>query len=334
MARDSQRPEISESSLEAAVTSADLLKQAWESMGRTSTGDRIEDEATGSSGRTAAANQVSSLTSMVDARAASAEEIAQLLRDETARRETTQSGPTPPPLERPSQPPPPRPRRAEPIFAPPRPTETAPQPSRPQQPRRAETEQSSRRRRRGLGWIVFAVIWLVSSVVGTFLENNESNDPPAVTIEVPDVSIDTSDLTSTTLSVSGSATTVSIRDLEPGACIASLPIGDVINDVATVPCDELHQYELYANAVLSGDEYPGDDVFDEAFEACDVYFENYIGEPYASSEWFVDVITPTRDGWELAKDRSVNCLVYLWDEDAAEVAYVSGSARGSGDPSS
>jgi hypothetical protein len=328
MARKGEGPEISMSNLDKTVSSEELLKQAWESMGRLETGERSGDSSTSRSAEmTSAANASSTSTSE---QRASAEEIARILAEETKRRREDERRSQPaPPSRRPT--PEPRQRRIEPLRAPER---QAPPPLPHPVPTQQPPDPTSgggrpQRGRRGFAWLVFGLIWLIGAVIGFFSDDTSTSTP-----DVPDVSIDLSDLTSTTLDPSidtANVTLLSIRDLEPGTCVATLPFGDVIEDVATVPCSEPHQYELFANAQLAGGEYPGDEVFGQAFDACGTRFFDYVGETYATSEWYVDVIAPTEEGWNKAGDREVNCLLYRWDEAAEDVSFVTGSAQGSGD---
>jgi hypothetical protein len=122
MARKGESPDISMSNLEKTVSSEDLLKQAWESMGRLETGERSGDSSTSRSAEmTSAANASSTSTSE---QRASAEEIARILAEETKRRHENERRPQPAPLSR-RPTPEPRQRRIEPLRAPER---EAPQP--------------------------------------------------------------------------------------------------------------------------------------------------------------------------------------------------------------
>ena len=332
MARKGETPDFDTSSLHKPVSSEDLLKQAWESMGRLDTGERTGDASTSRSAEMSAAANVSSTASSEQRE--SAEEIAQMLAQEAENRRATERRPQPAPPRRQSTSKR-RERRTQPLQAPPR---QAPQPQpqpapSQQQPRPTTTGGQQRQGRGGIAWLVFGLIWVVGAVIGFFTDDS-STTTPDISIDIPDVTVDFSDLTSTTLDPSidvDNVTFLSIRDLDPGTCVATLPFGDVIEDVATVPCSEPHQYELFSNTELFGSDYPGEDIFTQAFDACGTQFFDYVGETYATSDWYVDVITPTEEGWNKAADREVNCLLYLWDDDAEDVSYVTGSARGSGD---
>lgn len=322
MARDrGQKPDISGGS----VSSEDLLKDAWRSMGRSETGDRIEGDESPSAVLAGAATKGQTL------RTQTAEEIAQMLLDESKRREERprDAGPqprrqTPPPQQAPTE----RPRRAAqtppppPLRPPPSPTQRQQPPTQRQQP------QPQQRNRRGLVWVAFALFWLISSVVGIFF-SDDGVDVPDIEITITTSTVDFSDLTSTTLSSTPEATAVNIRDVRVGQCIESLPIGSIVNDVAVVPCELPHQYELFANTVVDSADFPGDEVFELATEACIPLFATYVGEDYFDSLYYIDPIAPTEEGWRLG-DRAVNCLLYSWPDGAEDVEYVTGSAEGTG----
>ena len=327
MARDRETPDISKSSLEKAVSSDDLLKQAWESMGRTETGDRLGDDSTSRSAEMTSAANLSSISTTEER--ASAEEIARLLRAEAEGRRADVSASrqsqrepvrTPPPPQRRDSPARRRPRRTEPLPPPtstPGPTVPVPDAGR------------SRQTRRGIIWAVVGAIWAIGAVIGSFADS-ASTDEPGVTVEVTAAP---AEITTTLPPDIDPATVVQlgIRDLQPGTCIATFPSENIVDSVATVPCAQPHQYELFANAELTGDgDYPGNEIFDMAFESCAGRFFDYVGEAYATSDWYVDVITPTEEGWNRGNDRTVNCVLYLWDETAEVVQFVTGSAAGSG----
>lgn len=80
-------------------------------------------------------------------------------------------------------------------------------------------------------------------------------------------------------------------------------------DVDTVPCDEEHDAEVFANFLVPEGEYPGDDGLAEtADEKCYDLADAYAMDAWALPE-YVDVyyFTPTRESWG-AGDREVTCM--------------------------
>ncbi len=78
-----------------------------------------------------------------------------------------------------------------------------------------------------------------------------------------------------------------------------------------------------------GATFPGDEALvAQGRAACEPLFVDYVGQPYDTSPWFVNVFTPTAEGWANG-ERSTTCLVFQFDE-ALEIRTVTGSAAGSG----
>ena len=106
----------------------------------------------------------------------------------------------------------------------------------------------------------------------------------------------------------------SVFRLDAGDCFQD-PEGqeEEITDVEVVDCDEAHDNEAFHTFDLSGDEYPEEDeliaVIDE--ECFGEAFEDYVGEPYETSELEVFPITPTQGSWDDADDREVACAVFI-----------------------
>ena len=102
-----------------------------------------------------------------------------------------------------------------------------------------------------------------------------------------------------------------------------------VADVDLVPCDEPHQYEVYA--VLSFEEAPGvpfpgtTRVSDAAGNLCLEHFDEFVGLSYSDSLLDITTLFPTRDSWEDVDDREIICSLYDLEE-----FYMEGSMRGSG----
>jgi hypothetical protein len=114
-----------------------------------------------------------------------------------------------------------------------------------------------------------------------------------------------------------SAGNVSVDELREGDCFNTTEEGE-ISDVDGVPCNEPHEYEVFALSNYEGDgTYPPDSATEAIFtQICEPDFEPYVGAPYATSEIYGQMITPSEESWN-AGDRGYICLLY--DPDDAEL---------------
>jgi len=123
-----------------------------------------------------------------------------------------------------------------------------------------------------------------------------------------------------------SAGNVSVDELREGDCFTTGG-DDEISDVDGVPCTEVHEYEVFAHTTYEGDgTYPPDSQLPALFtQVCEPEFEPYVGTPYATSEIFGSMITPSEDSWG-SGDRSFICVLY--DPENAELTEsLAGAAR-------
>ena len=82
-----------------------------------------------------------------------------------------------------------------------------------------------------------------------------------------------------------------------------------VSSVATVPCGDPHDSEVYAAHQLDGDDFPGDQAVSEsADELCYDGFADFVGLEYEDSELDFTTFFPTQDGWERLRDREVLCV--------------------------
>lgn len=73
--------------------------------------------------------------------------------------------------------------------------------------------------------------------------------------------------------------------------------------------------------------YPNEDLmFDWLFIECIERFPAYVGEPYESSSYWIDMFIPTADGWDDG-DHIGLCTIVVVDEDL-NTQVTTGSARG------
>jgi Septum formation len=122
----------------------------------------------------------------------------------------------------------------------------------------------------------------------------------------------------------------SVEDLDVGACFTVGEAEDVY-DVPVVDCTEPHDSELYALVPIDGfgASHPGDDrLFDWLFDRCLERFPAYVGEPYESSDYWIDMLIPTADGWSRG-DRVGMCTTITVDEDL-NIRTSTGSAHNAG----
>lgn len=124
--------------------------------------------------------------------------------------------------------------------------------------------------------------------------------------------------------------TVTVDDLRIGDCFDAGNETE-ISDVDGMPCDEPHDYEVFAVQERDGDTYPTEDEFDAIFESiCIAAFEPYVGSDYTTSALYAGMITPSESSWDDG-DREYVCYLYEpVDETLTENVPQTGSAEGSG----
>ncbi|MDO9398555.1 MAG: septum formation family protein [Herbiconiux sp.] len=100
--------------------------------------------------------------------------------------------------------------------------------------------------------------------------------------------------------------------------VFTLAVGDCLNDtegtevteVPIVDCSAEHDFEVYSEFELEGDEFPGDDAIDsEADAQCLAAFDGFVGIAYDDSQYGYTYFTPTEGSWTDGDDRLVSCLI-------------------------
>lgn len=123
--------------------------------------------------------------------------------------------------------------------------------------------------------------------------------------------------------------TVSTYDLEPGTCY-EYPT-DYVGDVDVYDCAEPHLYEVFAVFDLDNPldtPYPGDEeVYALADEACETYFEPYVGIEYDLSVLYYFPFYPDESSWATG-DREIACVLYQPDDTGSEDLRLIGSMEG------
>lgn len=113
--------------------------------------------------------------------------------------------------------------------------------------------------------------------------------------------------------------------LQVGDCINDSELEDVVTTLPIVPCSEPHESEIYAEATLEGDTYPGDDaVAEQADGICFDEFAGFVGLDYELSVLEFYPFTPLAEGWAQG-DRLVSCVIY--DPEALTTGTLEGAAR-------
>ncbi|MFC7407119.1 septum formation family protein [Georgenia alba] len=102
-----------------------------------------------------------------------------------------------------------------------------------------------------------------------------------------------------------------VFELQEGDCLNRSDFeGGEVTDVEILECGEQHDAEVFALVEHTGEEFPGDQAIqDEAGTMCEPPFEEFIGVPYAESELFFSVLTPSEESWNQADDRTSACIV-------------------------
>lgn len=109
-------------------------------------------------------------------------------------------------------------------------------------------------------------------------------------------------------SLTGSGS-LSVDDLRAGDCFNTGEETE-ISDVDGVPCDEPHAYEVFAVVRHEAAAFPSDAEMDQVFQSrCVAPFEAYVDAPYATSEIYGSMITPSEESWSDG-DRTFVCVLY------------------------
>ncbi|MEL6890757.1 MAG: septum formation family protein [Actinomycetota bacterium] len=94
-----------------------------------------------------------------------------------------------------------------------------------------------------------------------------------------------------------------------GDCLGAAT-GEIIESVEGVPCSQPHDSEVYHAFMLPPGDFPGlDAVIDQAGAGCVAAFEPFVGAPYETSTYDINLIYPTEASWAELGDREVLCNV-------------------------
>ncbi|MCS5719228.1 septum formation family protein [Herbiconiux sp. CPCC 205763] len=120
-------------------------------------------------------------------------------------------------------------------------------------------------------------------------------------------------------------TDTDVFTLSVGQCLNDTD-GTEVSEVPLVDCADEHDFEVYGELELAGDEFPGDDAIDEQSDAqCLELFQPFVGISYDDSVYGYTYFTPTEKSWTDGDDRLVSCLI--GDPEAKVVGSLAGVAE-------
>lgn len=102
-----------------------------------------------------------------------------------------------------------------------------------------------------------------------------------------------------------------VQAFEAGECLdLSDATGSTVAEIPTVDCEDEHTGEVYHVHTFEDGDFPGASEIATGLEtACADAFEGYVGTDYASSQYMVQLRTPTQETWDEADDREGVCIL-------------------------
>jgi hypothetical protein len=120
-------------------------------------------------------------------------------------------------------------------------------------------------------------------------------------------------------------TDTDVFTLSVGQCLNDTD-GTEVSEVPIVDCANEHDFEVYGEFELAGDEFPGDDAInDQADAQCLDLFQPFVGISYDDSVYGYTYFTPTEGSWNDGDDRLVSCLI--GDPEAKVIGTLQGAAK-------
>ena len=122
--------------------------------------------------------------------------------------------------------------------------------------------------------------------------------------------------------------TVSVDELRTGDCFNNSDDSELISQVDGIPCEDPHVYEVFALVTYDAPAFPTDQEMDTVFQKqCAPPFASYVGVPYADSELWGTMITPSEETWADG-DRSFVCILHSAPDDENNLSDLTGSMQG------
>lgn len=110
----------------------------------------------------------------------------------------------------------------------------------------------------------------------------------------------------------------SVFSLVVGDCFDA-PLTGEVDEITKFACTESHEYEVFDSLQVTGVEFDGEAIENQAIEGCLASFDGYVGIAYAESIYELNWLTPTSESWD-ADDREILCILYEPDGRKTESA--------------
>jgi hypothetical protein len=123
-----------------------------------------------------------------------------------------------------------------------------------------------------------------------------------------------------------SGTEDDVFSLVPGDCFNDETDAETVSTVDIVECSVPHTWEAFASIQMTEDTYPGEEATQqEADDACNDPFTEYVGLSYDESKYDYSFYYPTQETWDdpVRQDREILCLATSDDQ-----TEITGSVKG------
>ena len=102
---------------------------------------------------------------------------------------------------------------------------------------------------------------------------------------------------------------VGVFAVKLGDCMMDTGTG-VLTDANILPCDEPHDQEVYYEITMDDGDYAEDNINAASEECIGDAYTSFVGVAYQDSALDVTTLTPTKESWEQANDRVIQCIIF------------------------
>jgi hypothetical protein len=93
-----------------------------------------------------------------------------------------------------------------------------------------------------------------------------------------------------------------------------------VSSVPAVPCEVMHDFEVFHAFDLTDENYPGvDPISEQADAGCEAAFDTFIGTSYLDSALGYGYLYPSESSWQDG-DREIVCYVYGAEQNTGSLA--------------